>query len=442
MDPTTIVIATTAAMVLMILLGVYVAVALGTMSFVGLWLITDQPSTAMHLIATTFFNALKNYEFGVIPLFVLMGAVFGQGLSDELFSAVNVLVRRVRGGLGMATVMGNAVFAAITGSSMASAAAFSKISYPPMVQRGYDKRFALGCVAGSSILGMLIPPSILFIIFGILTQVSIGKLFIAGVVPGLLMTVLFCLGIALIGVWRPALVGGEERPSDEAVPPASFASELRTLVKPWPVVFLIAIVIGGIYAGYFTPNEAAAVGAIGAIVIAVSKGQLDWAGAHRAVWEVGVTSGAIMLLLVTAQMYSRMVAFSGMVQGLDRWLAGAALPGMVIVIAFLVIVLLLGMILDSASILLLVVPIAFPIITHLGYDPIWTGVIIVIAVEVGLVTPPFGMSVFTVKASIGKSVTVEEVFAGVAPFVLMMLVCLALVVAFPALSTWLVGYMK
>ena len=198
MEPITIVILTTACMVLLILLGFHVAVALGAMSLIGLWAISGQPSTAINLLATTFFNALKSYEFGVIPLFVLMGAVFGHGLSEELFASANLIVGRVRGGLAMATVMGNAIFAAITGSSMASAAAFSKIAYPPMTKMGYDKRFALGCVAGSSILGMLIPPSILFIIYGILTQVSIGKLFIAGVIPGLLMAVIFCAGIAVI----------------------------------------------------------------------------------------------------------------------------------------------------------------------------------------------------------------------------------------------------
>jgi tripartite ATP-independent transporter DctM subunit len=442
-DPIAIVSITAALMVVLILLGVHVAVTLGVMSFIGLWAISGQPGTAVNLLATTFFNALKSYEFGVIPLFVLMGSVFGHGLSEELFASANVLLRRVRGGLAMATVIGNAVFAAITGSSMASAAAFSKIAYPPMTRMGYDKRFALGCVAGSSILGMLIPPSILFIIYGILTQVSIGKLFIAGVVPGLLLTFIFCVGIAIMAAVRPGLVGrGAPTATSAPVALRAGSSDLATLFRPWPVLVLIVIVLGGIYRGFFTPNEAAAVGAVGAVLIAWAKRQLTWAKAKQAVWSVGITSGAIMLLLVMAQMYSRMVALSGVVQGVETWLAGAALPGMVVLGAVVVVVVAMGMLVDSASILLLLVPIAFPILTKLGYDPIWLGVVIVIATEMGLVTPPFGMSVFTVKASLGSEVTVGEIYSGAMPFLVMMALCLAIVIAFPGLSTWLVGYMQ
>lgn len=439
LDPVTVVWVATGAMVIMILLGVHVAVALGTMSFVGLWAITGQASTAVNLLATTAFNALKSYEFGVVPLFVLMGSVLQYGISQELFAAANVLMRRLRGGLAMATVLGNAVFAAIVGSSIASAAAFSKIAYPPMTAAGYDRRLALGCVAGSSILGMLIPPSILFIIYGILTQVSIGKLFIAGVVPGLLLTLIFCLGIALIGALRPHMLGGGKR--ERARGPAE-ESDLAVLLRPWPAIVLIIVVLAGIYGGYFTSTEAAAIGAVGALVIAMFKRQLTWQNAKAAVWTMGVTTGALMLILAMAQMYSRMVALSGVVNHLGTWLSSAAFPGIAILIALVAIIVVLGTILDSASILLLLVPIAVPILTGFGYDPIWLGVVIVIAVEIGLVTPPFGMSVFTVKAALGDKVETNEIFAGSLPFVGMMLIGLALVIAFPGLSTWLVGYMK
>ncbi len=312
-----------------------------------------------------------------------------------------------------------------------------------MTRMGYDKRFALGCVAGSSILGMLIPPSILFIIYGILTQVSIGKLFIAGVVPGLLLTFIFCVGIAVMAAVRPDLVGGKQAADATELQSAGRgASNLAILLRPWPVLLLIVVVLGGIYRGFFTPNEAAAVGAVGAVLIAWSKRQLTWRSARQAIRETGITAGAIMLLLVMAQMYSRMVALSGVIQGLQGWLSSATLPGMTVLGAVVVIILLMGMIMDSASILLLLVPIAVPILTKFGYDPIWLGVVIVIAVEMGLVTPPFGMSVFTVKASIGPGVTVGEIFSGSVPFLLMMGVCLVIVIAFPGLSTWLVGYMQ
>lgn len=436
MDPIAVVVMVTAGMIALILLGVHVAVALGVMSFVGVWWISGNPNVAVNLLATTFYNAIQNYEFGVIPLFVLMGALVGQGISAELFDAANVLMRRVRGGLAMATVAGNAVFAAITGSSMASAAAFSRIAFPPMINMGYDRRFAAGSVAGSSILGMLIPPSILFIIYGILTQASIGKLFIAGIVPGLLLTAIFCAGIALMATLRPDFVGrktGRKEPLQR--------SDLATALRPWPVFVLIVVVLGGIYLGFFTPNEAAAVGTAGALLIALAKRQLTWAVMNECIVDVGYTTGAIMILLIMAQLYSRMVAMSGIVQGLDQWLGGSALPGLSVLAVVVVIILLLGMIIDSASILLLVVPIAFPILMKFGYDPIWLGVVIVIATEIGLVTPPFGLSVFTVKASLGEAVTLEEIFSGTLPFVLMMGLCLILVIAFPGLSTWLVGFM-
>ena len=436
MDPIAIVAIVTAATVVLILLGVYVALALGAMSFVGVWWISGNPNVAINLLATTFSNALQNYEFGVIPLFVLMGALFGHGLSRELFEAANVFLRRVRGGLAMSTVVGNAVFAAVTGSSMASAAAFSRIAFKPMIDMGYAPRFAAGCIAGSSILGMLIPPSILFIIYGILTQVSIGKLFIAGIVPGLVLTVIFCIGIALmVAMWPQLIEGPIAGHSGTAI------SSFLTFIRPWPVAVLIVVVLGGIYGGLFTPNEAASVGAAGALLIVVVKRQLTWVGLHACIMDVGLTTGSIMLLLIMAQMYSRMVAMSGIIQGLELQLSQMALPGMGVLTIVLLIVLVMGCIVDSASILLLVVPIAFPILTKFGYDPIWLGVIIVVATEMGLVTPPFGLSVFTVKAALGDAISLPEIFAGSLPFVVMMGLGLLLFVVFPGLSTWLVGFM-
>jgi C4-dicarboxylate transporter, DctM subunit len=436
MDPIAIVASVTAATVALILLGVYVALALGAMSFIGVWWITGNLNVAINLLASTCYNALQSYEFGVIPLFVLMGALFGQGISGELFDAANVLLRRVRGGLAMSTVVGNAIFAAVTGSSMASAAAFSRIAFKPMIDNGYDPRLAAGSIAGSSILGMLIPPSILFIIYGILTQASIGKLFIAGIVPGLMLTVIFCAGISILVALRPRLIG---KPS--AAQELTRRSKFATLVRPWPVAVLIVVVLGGIYGGFFTPNEAASVGSGGALIIVLAKRQLSWAGLRTCVMNVGLTTGSIMLLLIMAQMYSRMVAMSGIIQGLDLWLRRMALPGIGVLTIVLLIILVMGAIVDSTSILLLIVPIAFPILIKFGYDPIWLGVVIVVATEMGLVTPPFGLSVFTVKAALGEDISLAEVFSGSSPFVIMMGLGLILLVMFPSLSIWLVGFM-
>jgi C4-dicarboxylate transporter, DctM subunit len=283
---------------------------------------------------------------------------------------------------------------------------------------------------------MLIPPSILFIIYGILTQASIGKLFIAGIIPGFLLTVIFCAGISVMAALRPRLIG-----KPIAAPEGTPRSKFATLIRPWPILVLIVVVLGGIYGGLFTPNEAASVGTGGALIITLAKRQLTWTSFRTCVLNVGLTTGSIMLLLIMAQMYSRMVAMSGIIRGLDTWLRQMALPGIGVLTIVLLIILVMGAIVDSTSILLLIVPIAFPILVKFGYDPIWLGVVIVVATEMGLVTPPFGLSAFTVKAALGEDVSLAEVFSGSSPFVIMMGIGLILLVIFPTLSTWLVGFM-
>lgn len=484
MEPTTVVLLSVVALVALVLAGVHVAIALGFVSFTAIWVIQGDIAIALDFTATTTYRSLQVYEFGVVPLFILMGVILGKTkLSIEVFAAANVLLYKIRGSLAMATVIGNAGFAAVTGSSIASAAAFTGIAYSPMRLSGYDRRLIVGSIAGSSVLGMLIPPSVLLIIYGILAQVSIGQLFLAGVIPGIILAVIYCLGIAVIARLRPESVGDvatldlpAEAPSTEAVAggevgpgapedptgadtsqptiggdlDAQLTEELRrgadasgstwrTLVRPWPVAVLIVVVLGGIYGGVFTATEAGAVGALGAILVALAKRELSWKKFHGLLVATGVTTGSLLILLVTAQMFSRVLALSGALSRFQRWIAGLEIAPVLILMLFLGVIILLGMLIDSTSILLIVVPVAFPILTGFGYNPIWLGIVIVVAVEMGLITPPFGLVAYTVKAALGDEVELEDVFLGSIPFIVLMLVFLVLLVAFPWLSIGILG---
>ena len=414
----------------LVLLGFHIGIALALVSFVGVLAIVGRISVAASLLQTTAYSGLADYAFAVIPLYVVMGLFATQaGAVRDLFDAAESLTRKVLGGIGVSTVFANAVFAAITGVSVASAAVFSKIAIPEMNRLGYDRRFGLGIVASSALLGMLIPPSVLMIIYGVIAEQSIGRLFAAGVGPGLLVTTILALTIVLRAHANPALVGGQARHTGRAL-----ISPTQTIVKLGPIGGLIVLVLGGIYGGFFTPTEAGAIGALGAMLLALAKRRLTGQSLMDTLLETGRACGSIFFLLLTAQMYSRMLTLSRLPDTLTLWVTGLEVPGIVIILAFLVVMLILGCIIDSVSILLLTMPIMVPVIMNLGYDPIWFGMVAILTIELGLITPPFGMVVFAMKASISEPVPLEEIFRGVLPFFAVLLVALALVVAFPELS--------
>ena len=429
-----------ALMLLLIYSGMHVAIALIMLSFGGVWLLRGNFDIASNMLVLAFKDAISDYLFGVVPLFVLMGLLVAvAGIGRDTFEVAAQVFRRVMGGLGIATVAANAVFAAITGISIASAAVFTKVAVPEMIRHGYTPKFSVGVVAGSSVLGMLIPPSLLFILYGVLTEQSVGSLFIAGVIPGILLSVVYCIGIFAMGKWWPDFIGGP-RPGAAEVAPEHLMGLGEMANKLFPIVLLVALVLGGIYGGYFTPTEAGAAGALGALVISVAKRRLTWASFWQVLVQTGHTTSSICFLIIGASLYSRMLAMSGMPGWLGSFVLESGMGATGILTALLLVFIALGTILDSASIMLLTLPIAIPILSGMNVDLIWLGVLTVLAVEIGLLTPPFGIAVFVVKATLGpdSKITLNEIFAGALPFAAMMLFVLILVFLFPWLATALV----
>lgn len=416
-----------------VMLGMYVPIALILMSFLGVWAIKGSPLLAAKMLGLAANDAIASYFFGVVPLFVLMGFLVSEsGIGRDAFDVANTMFRKIKGGLGVGTVAANAVFAAVTGISIASAAVFTKIAVPEMRRHGYTNRFSVGVVAGSSVLGMLIPPSLLLILYGLLTEQSIGDLFVAGIGPGILLAVFFAIGVVLMAIFAPKFTG-EALSSD-----AHALSGGELISKSVPLATLIIVVLGGIYAGFFTPVEAGAVGAIGALIIGLIKRRLDMPALWRVLVETGLVTAAVCFLIIAAQMYSRMLAFSGVPNAFGEMAATADLGLMGLILLYVLVVILLGMILDSSSIMLILVPLMLPILNPMGVDLIWFGIVTVVAIEIGLLTPPFGISVYVIKSTLDDpDISLADIFIGAAPFALMMLACLALIIAFPVIATGL-----
>lgn len=416
--------------------GMHIGIALIATSFVGVWLIKS-PEVAARFVAASANDAIRDYLFGVIPLFVLMGMLVSvSGVGRDTFDVFQWLMRRIRGGLGLATVAANAVFAAITGISIASASVFTKVAVPEMIRHGYTPRFSVGVVAGSSVLGMLIPPSLLMIIYGVLAEESIGRMFIAGIVPGALLALGFCVLIVGMAWLVPHKVGTPEALA--GVGAGIDETPLSAAIKFVPILLLITLVLGGLYAGFFTPTEAGAVGAAGALVIALVRGRLTWRKLWQVLVETGFVSVSVLFLIIAAMLYSRMLALTGMPSAVTEGITNLGLGPWGFLFMYVLIVIALGCIIDSVSIMLIMLPIVLPIARAFGMDVVWFGVITVVAVEIGLLTPPFGVSVYTVKSALNDPrISVRDIFAGTFPFVLMMLVMLVILAAFPSLSTWL-----
>jgi len=425
------------AMLGLIWAGMHVAIVLAVVSYFGVWLIRGDPGIAADLLAQASQDAIASHIFGVVPLFVLTGFLVAiADVGKDAFEVANQVLRRLRGGLGIATVASNAVFAAIPGISIASAAVFTRVAVPEMLRFGYHPRFAVGVVAGSSVLGMLIPPSLLMILYGFLANQSVGDLFTAGIVPGLVLALAYSIGIVLMATLWPRTVyeSGEPLPvQDEALMPLTLLAG-----KLLPSVLLIASVLGGLYAGFFTATEAGATGAAVALAIAFARRKLNFKSLWSVLVETGHVTVAVSFLIICATIYTRMLAMSGMPQFLVEWMTQLGLGPTGFLIIYVVFCILLGTIIDSSSILLIMLPLMLPIAEQLGLNLIWFGVVTVVAVEIGLLTPPFGLSVFVIKSTLqDQRITLGDIFRGTAPFTVMMVAVLLLLILVPQLSLML-----
>ncbi len=415
-----------------IALGMPIAIALLGVGFAGLGLLKRDFGIATDTLSLAAQGTISEYVFATVPLFVLMGLfVSVSEIGRDSFRAAQQVFGRIRGGLGVATVAANSVFAAITGISIASAAIFSKIAVPEMVERGYTPKFAVGLTAGSSVLGMLIPPSLLLIIYGVIAEVSIGGLFLAAIVPGVILAAAFAIAVLVMARFWPGFVGHIQPGEASGLGTGRWDS----LLAVFPVAALILLVLGGIYGGIFTPTEAGAAGAFAALCIALLRRRLTWPGLWDVMRETGQVTVTILFLIISASTFSRMLALTGLPSDMAGYLAGLGLGLAGFLSGYLVLLIVLGTVLDSTSILLILLPLALPVVTELGGNLIWFGVVTVIGVEIGLMTPPLGLSVYVIKSSLNDpDISLGAIFAGSFPFVVITFVVTVLLMAFPGLS--------
>lgn len=422
------------ALIVLIYLGMPIGISMLGVSFAGVALIRSD-TVAVRMIGAVANDSLREYLFAVVPLFVLMGLlVTVSGVGKDTFDVFERLLKKVTAGLGIATVFANAIFASITGISIASATVFARVAVPEMVRHGYTKRFATGVVAGSSVLGMLIPPSLLMIVYAVLAEESVGRMFLAGVGPGILLALVFTVTIVLLARSRQSFV------FDNANDTAEYEDlgALDVLRKSVPIVTLMLLVLGGLYGGFFNPTEAGAAGAFGALVIAIMRrslrGKLFW----NLLVETGQITVSVLLLIMAATFFSRMLALSGVPRELAEFFLSGPIGPFGFLLIYLALIIAMGCLIDSISIMLILLPIALPVAAAAGFDLIWFGVLTVVAVEVGLLTPPFGLSVYTIKSAMDdKDLKVGEIFKGALPFVFAMLITIGIIIAFPPIATWL-----
>ena len=431
-------IASVVIILLLIYTGIHVAVALGVVSFIGVWVIRGSADVAISLLTAATQDTIEHAVFANIPLFALMGIVASEvGLGSDVYRVANQIFQRVKGGLGMATVAANALFASITGSSIASASVFTRIAVPEMRRFGYTRQFSVGVVAGSSVLGLLIPPSSMLIIYAIVAEQSVGHMFIAGFIPGIVLATAFIICIFILTRLTPKFVTETGRFGESISDEDLSAAEIFKLLTP--VAFLVILVLGGIYTGWFSPEEAGAAGSAGALSIGLLKRRLTWKGFWRVLVETGHITAAILFLIITASMYSRMLGFAALPTLFSDWLTGLGWGMTGLMTIYVILMVLLGTIIETASIILIVVPLFLATVEALGGDLIWFGIVTVIGAEIGLLTPPLGISCFTIKSTIqDRSITLSHIFAGASPFAFVMLLVLILIVAIPQLSLVLV----
>ena len=410
-----------------------IAISMGLVGFCGLWWVRGL-GPAIASVTTVAYESGFEYSLTVVPLFILMGSfVTRAGMSKELYRAAHTFVGHRRGGLAMATVIACAGFGAICGSSIATAATMTRVAYPSMRANGYSEVLAVGSIAAGGTLGILIPPSTIMVLYGILTETNIGKLFAAGVLPGLLETLILCVAVQYM-CWRDPAAG----PRAARI---GWPERLVALRDVWAVALLFGVVMGGIYGGVFTATEGAGVGAAGGFVFALARRTLGWHGLYDVLIDSARTTAMLFIILVGALIFSSFINYTTLPANLKSFVADNNLSPLTVIAAICFIYIVLGMVMEELSVILLTIPIFFPIVIGLGFDPIWFGIIIVLVMQIGLISPPVGMNMFVVKSMI-PGVTTRTIFRGVTPFVFAEIILLAILVAFPWISLVLPRLMK
>lgn len=419
------------AIIFLVYIGMYIPIALGLVSFVSIWLISGKSILAFNFLKIAVGDGVEEYAFATIPLFTVMGLLVSRaGLGTDIYTVMSRGFRKITGGIGMATVGANAVFAAVTGSSIASASVFTKISVPEMKRLNYNPRFAVGVVAGSSVLGMIIPPSAMLIIYSFVAEQSVGEMFLAGIVPGLVLTAAYIIGILLAGKFWPSFIGQNVKSTE-----IDELTWFEVFDKTVPIVFLIAVVLGGIYTGWLTPVESGAAGAFVALIIAFLRKKITWKGLWQTAIETGHITASILFLILMASLYSRMLGYAGLPNELNAFLQEYNFGFVTVMIIYVLLMLFLGTILDTASIILIVVPLFLTLIESMGLSLVWFGIVTVIGAEIGLLTPPLGISCFVIKATLNDpKISLKDVFMGAFPFAVIMLLVLVLIIKYPVLS--------
>lgn len=429
MDPVLITLLATGVLVVLLLAGIPVFGALGLASITGIVLL--QGWTGLGAVPAVIYDRLSGFTLVAVPLFILMGEIiFVSGIGADIYTATSRWLSGVRGSLGMASVAACAIFGALCGVSVAGAATIGKFAIPEMLARGYDKRLASGCVAAAGGLALLIPPSVGLILYGLVADQSVGLLFIAGIVPGIILAVLMMAYIFVLGHLRPERVG-------ETQQIVSWRARWQSLALTWPVVVLITLVLGSIYLGIATPTEAAGIGSLGAGLLAALRGKLGWTVCRRILRDTMVNTSMILMILASALVFGYLLTRLRVPQDLVGFVASAGLPDSAVLVAILALLMLMGMFMDVVSVILIATPLLLPVVETLGYDPLWFGIVMAVACEMAVITPPVGLNLFVIQGISPERVTLADVARGAVPFVGVMILSLVLFCIFPGLVLWL-----
>jgi C4-dicarboxylate transporter DctM subunit len=428
MSPTTIAIIGIVVLVVLFMLRMPVSYAMAIVGLVGFGL-TSSWSAAFSIVAKDIWSTFSSYSLSVAPMFILMGTIaFHSGISGRLFNAANKWTGRLPGGLAIATIMACAGFGAMCGSTTAAAAAMGKVTLPEMKKYGYDDALRTGCVASAGSLAVMIPPSTILIIYGVMTQESIGQLFIAGILPGILLAVLFSIAVALM-VWRkPSLAPGSQR--------FTLREKVKSLSGVIEMLCLFALVMGGLFVGWFTPTEAGAIGAAGALLISIARRTIKPKALWAALAETTRITAMLFMIITGATIFGHFMAVTRAPFALSEWVGGLPFPPIVVMLLIMGIYLIGGCFMDSLALITLTIPILFPIVVLLGYSPIWFGVMIVLAAEMGVITPPVGVNVYVIKG-VAPEVPLHTIFRGIVPFLLALFVAIAFILLIPEIATFL-----